>query len=455
MKIDFEHLGSIEQGSITLNDFTVFCGKNNSGKTYAMYSIYGLLNNKFNISFEFVKPIVDKLKQDGTYCLDINEIIATHQEDMLKHIEKKLQDYLPSLFGATDSKNFTTKIRLYFSEQEIQNRIKYNLCHLGYAGVEQGLLWVVSCDSIRDNKIELTLNDTNINVSNSFLQSWLSEQLVEIMLYDWKNFKNDFLLPAERVGINLFYKELFSIRNLLLQESQNDSVNPMRLLKDVLSARYAEPIKDYLQFLNQISTTKNDTSNYIKYAEIIQSEIVKGRYKVDDFGNIFFTPFDSENKLPLHFSSSTVKSLFGLAFYLEHLAKPDDYLMIDEPEQNLHPDNQRQIARILAQLVNAGLKVIVSTHSDYFVRELNNLIMLEKNFSGATELQKKYGYQDNELLNSKQISAYLFDNNKITPIILDEDEGIIAETFDDVINNLNKSSNEIYYTMQDAKEVIE
>ena len=38
-------------------------------------------------------------------------------------------------------------------------------------------------------------------------------------------------------------------------------------------------------------------------------------------------------------------------------------------------------------------------------------------------------------------------------MILDEEEGVIAETFDTVINDLNKSSNEIYYAMQDAKEL--
>ncbi|MEY4767488.1 MAG: hypothetical protein RL637_127, partial [Pseudomonadota bacterium] len=140
---------------------------------------------------------------------------------------------------------------------------------------------------------------------------------------------------------------------------------------------------------------------------------------------------------------------FGLWFYLEYVAEKDDCLMIDEPELNLHPDNQRQVARLLAQLVNAGLKVIISTHSDYFVRELNTLIMLKKDFVGAKELQKKYGYQDNELLNGeKQVSAYLFEDKKVSEILLDEDEGIIAKTFDDVINKLNEASDDIYYTMK-------
>ena len=50
--------------------------------------------------------------------------------------------------------------------------------------------------------------------------------------------------------------------------------------------------------------------------------------------------------------------------------------MIDEPELNIHPENQRHIARLLARLVNAGLRIVISTHSDYIVREFNSLLML-------------------------------------------------------------------------------
>ena len=37
--------------------------------------------------------------------------------------------------------------------------------------------------------------------------------------------------------------------------------------------------------------------------------------------------------------------------------------MIDEPELNIHPANQRHIARLLARLVNAGMSVVISTHA--------------------------------------------------------------------------------------------
>lgn len=448
MKIDFKNFGCIDEGSIELNDFTLFCGKNNSGKTYAMYSIYGLLSQKFNISFDFVKPIVDKLKLDGSYCLDIVEIIAEHKVDMIRHIEDSFKRHLPSLFGVADTEFSNSKVQLFFSNDEIQERIRYDGSY-GHTMSEKGNTWTSSV-ILRDGKILLTLD--KVPATDNILQSFISEKLVHIIFFDGSPFNRLNLLPAERAGINLFFKELLSTRNLLLQQAQNDNVNPMHLLKDILSSRYAEPIKDYMQFLNWIGINQAEISNYSQYADSIEKNVLAGKYEVDDFGNIFFIPSDNKNKLPLHFSSSTVKTLFGLVFYLKHFAKTDDYLMIDEPELNLHPDNQREVARVLAQLVNAGLKVIVSTHSDYFVRELNNLIMLKTDFTGASALQKKYGYQDNELLAGKRVSAYLFDDKKITPMVLNE-EGIVAETFNDVINKLNQSSNEIYYAMQDAKEL--
>ena len=450
MKIEFEHLGGIDKGSIELNDFTLFCGKNNSGKTYVMYSLYGLLEKDFDIRFNFVKKIIEKLKQEGTHRLNVSDILNLHQKEMVKHIEDHFKKYLPRLFGVTDEEFSSTEIHLNFDNENLQTRsLKKSAKNTLSLGKIKD--WSLSLEKEADSEtIQLTLHNTEI--PDSLLQDFISKSLVSILFTCLS--KDSFLLPAERAGLNLFFKELSSTRNLLLQHAQKDKVDPMELLKDIINSRYADPIQDYIQHLNKIGRTKSQKSNFREYAQDIQKKVLNGKYEVDSQGNVFFMPYRSkQTKLPLHFSSSTVKTLFGLVFYLEHLAEEGDCLMIDEPELNLHPDNQRQVARVLAQLVNAGLKVIVSTHSDYFVRELNNLIMLKKDFEGASELQKKYGYQVSELIEGKRVSAFLFDDKKITPMTLDVEEGVIAETFDAVINDLNKSSNEIYYAMQDAKEL--
>jgi predicted ATPase len=41
LKFEFGSLGPIEHGEVDLGKLTVFCGKNNTGKTYVSYLIYG------------------------------------------------------------------------------------------------------------------------------------------------------------------------------------------------------------------------------------------------------------------------------------------------------------------------------------------------------------------------------------------------------------------------------
>ena len=105
-------------------------------------------------------------------------------------------------------------------------------------------------------------------------------------------------------------------------------------------------------------------------------------------------------------------------------------------------------------VVNRGIKVLVSTHSDYFIREINNLIMLNSDFNSKKDIMSKHGYENSMLLPMDKVSAYVIKNNSINSMKIDEDEGIEADTFDSVIRDLNNTSDKIYYTKMDNKETI-
>jgi len=65
--------------------------------------------------------------------------------------------------------------------------------------------------------------------------------------------------------------------------------------------------------------------------------------------------------------SSMVKELAPLVLYLHYLVAPNDWIIIDEPEMNLHPTVQIEFIEFLAMLVNAGLQVLITTQSPYIL----------------------------------------------------------------------------------------
>ncbi len=131
-----------------------------------------------------------------------------------------------------------------------------------------------------------------------------------------------------------------------------------------------------------------DSKMYEEIASNLQ-DIIGGKYELKN-DVLLYIPNDTKNadekSVPVYVASSSIKSLFLIDLYINCLAKPNDILIIDEPELNLHPDNQIKMAGLLAKLSNAGVKVLVTTHSDYFIREINNRIMLSNDFKGRKNI---------------------------------------------------------------------
>ena len=145
----------------------------------------------------------------------------------------------------------------------------------------------------------------------------------------------------------------------------------------------------------------------------------------------------------------------SLVIYLRHIAKQGDVLIIDEPEMNFHPDVQVLLARLFAKLANTGLHVVMSTHSDYIVRELNNLIMAHAIKDGGIDnnVIADLGYQDSMLLDCNDVCALLFDKTgktvvRVTPMHIDK-EGLAISSIDSTINNQNIAAERLYTQLQD------
>jgi len=266
-----------------------------------------------------------------------------------------------------------------------------------------------------------------------------------------KNFlKNYIIFPTERTAITIFSKELSLKRNYLVDKmlefrDRGGLENPLEWLEK-RATRYTLPVSDNLAIAEDSVQLQKTTSKFAFLADDIET-MLGGSLDLSKDGEMQFKPKRSKEKLGLHLSGSMVKSLSSLVFYFRHRAEENDSIIIDEPEMNLHPDNQRKIARILAKAANSGLQVIVSTHSDYFIREINNCIMLSHPAFEGKDSKREYGFEDNMVLKPETVGAYFFSSKGESYSLPMEENGFEVETIDNEIIALNEESNAIYHTL--------
>ncbi len=209
-----------------------------------------------------------------------------------------------------------------------------------------------------------------------------------------------------------------------------------------LAGRYPWPIQDSLRTANDLANLSRYEGDYADLALELE-KLVGGVIGLSELGELQFTPDTGAKPIGIHLTSSVVKSLTGLVFFFRHQAHAGNLLMIDEPELNLHPDNQRKLARILARAVNRGLRLIMSTHSDYILREFNNLILLSSDAEAVKEIRDRHGYKETELLAPEKLGVYLFRSESAEEVKVTKD-GFAVQTIEDEINRLNQISQEIY-----------
>lgn len=444
MKLTVDNLGKIVQSEIELNNLTILVGDNNSGKTYITYSIYGMLKNWTDfINYNNFKDLEARLKIEGQISLNKEEI----QDIVSKSI-------------VTESSNFQKRIRDLFNDKEkifAEARVKLEFEKpTEFKDCEKKIQ--IGENIVFDGKLENNIlsisyiKQTKNEIDDTLFKRVLGD-LFAYLVFD-EIFPDPTIITAERLGISLFYKELDEQRNSLVDglqklDDKEGNFHPFELLMS-MSAYYATPIRDHIAFTRNLDNIKKNTSKIdSSYPMEIIKEILGAEFKKENKQDIrFYTKNKKNNKfdIPLYLASSSARCIVDIYFYLKHLAKPGDILIIDEPESHLTLKNQRLIAKLIASIINLDIKVFITTHSDFLVKELNNLILLSNDFKDKeqwlTKNKKSYSKFDNIKFND--VSVYQAINGKLESLEVNN-KGIEIPFFDDEINNLFSISSDLDY----------
>lgn len=458
MKIEIKNLGAIKQAEFTLGELTIICGGNNTGKTYATYALFGFLSF-WRDAFSIKVPDGDvrNLLNEGSIELDIQDYI-NNAPTILKNGCKAFTEQLPHVFASSD-KHFTES---YFSVELDSNDIQPSPTFERTMGAAKTQLFSISkkADSPLVT-ISLLVEKEKVRIPQDVISRIIGDALKDIVFGHL--FPHPFIASAERTGAAIFRKELNFARNRLLEEmsSMEKEINPFELLSKVYTD-YALPVKSNVDFTRQLEERAKKDSFIAKgHPEILNdfTDIIGGDYLVTKNDELYYVPKGKRIKLTMDESSSAVRSLLDIGFYLRHVAAPGDLLMVDEPELNLHPENQRRVARLFSRLVNIGIKVFITTHSDYIIKELNTLIMLNQGGSRLEGLAELEGYNKSELLNPEKVRVYIAEEalimldgamrktrcQTLVSADIDEKMGIEARSFDKTIEDMNRIQEEIVW----------
>ncbi len=399
MYIEIENLGPIKKGGIELKPLTVFIGPNNTGKTYLAYLISGLCRDFFIRRHIFAlirrkrKPVytlterhINDLLEKGQIEIKINlKDILTENFEYITSIFKRLNEgSLPTekfagnfwKFLGSDKKELFDDLRIavrvseIYSFDEIENIIYSRPSYIRLATLfERTLLRATVFKDPKSHQAHIKLRlsiEQRIHEDKQGAESVTSDQINQFLsrtilllivgIALQPIISSVSIFPAQRNTLVLDF--IRSAINIASREESPDFVvsDPGRLIR-------SKPILDFLKMIDLVS--EDIKSKYydlgLKLEETLGGRVI---VSIDNKGEKEIRFVINDNKdLKLITTSSMVQQLSSLALYLKHQAGPGDLIVIDEPESNLHPKAQTKIIEIIAEMVNRGLWVIVTTHS--------------------------------------------------------------------------------------------
>ena len=146
---------------------------------------------------------------------------------------------------------------------------------------------------------------------------------------------------------------------------------------------------------------------------------------------IAFRPVGWDRDLPLSQASSLTTQMIPLVLYLRHYARPGSTIIIEEPEAHMHPAMQVRFMTAIARIVEAGVRVLMTTHSEWILSALANIVR-------ASELPdpRQEDLAAGAGLHGASVGAWHFEpgdaGSTTSEVPLDSDSGMYDAGFPDV-----------------------
>ena len=480
VRISAENFGPIVNGSIDLRPLTVFVGPSNTGKTYLATLIYALhkilpdfslLPVMYQHLYRFVQDLGDTKTSTGdaysweVILQDIVEKLETKGRrfmfaDLPEPVRERWQIVLAN--SEVLGESLATELGRCFGLQSVSELV-------GLWGTSDSAKFSVNvsekCRSLWhfDMKISTSGTTTDGRIEDMLLfpdgeaiaSRWgyikfgelikkTIGEFFEELLYSatWNDRRSEsHYLPAARSGIMQSHRVIASS---LVANATRVGLDPFPALPT-----FSGVTADFMQQLIHYEDERSADELMKNLADALEREMLDGEIRgnralaggIPDF---VYQPRKTEENIRLTRASSMVTELAPVVLLLRNAIARGDMLIIDEPEAHLHPAAQTEIAKTLGRLVRTGVRVVVTTHSDWLLMEIGNLIR-------EGELEEKTGEPINEQplpssLQPSDVGVWLFRKDEtsagstVEEIPFDRIEGVEPREYEDVAEALYNRS---------------
>ena len=372
MKFEFYNIGCIEEVELELKPFTLIAGVNQTGKSFILKCIYGILRgdnplidyiikrelkeitNKpideidleeaKNELYDILTRIFDRQKDKNIAIGEIDEIIQNLMDEFKKDKNLNIKDKM-LLFLILRMATHTIKYEIIKNYENLQNKLKwiFQQENLGdivnkYSNSDEGIIRIITGDS--EYTIKIPKNKDEIETSRDELT----------LKVKWINYISSPVILDLEKGIAT-YREYYP-NNYGIPDIYWD------ILRDIRNIGKAEEI-ELIDIYKKIE------------------DIIGGRFDYEMGKGFVYKRGDKEFHINL--VAYGIK-IFGIIQMLieRNLITKHSVLILEEPEVHLHPSLRFKLVDLLKDLANAGVYVVISTHSPEIVRYVEYLINTKK-----------------------------------------------------------------------------
>lgn len=415
--IGVENFAKIESAKVCVDQYTLFVGPNNSGKTFLMQLLQGLSSRIVEFVDEEAMKILlaDRIDEYRRYLINGNNL-AQFTESINKNINLKKEQVVKEIFGREVpierlyidlelEENVSCQIDIFNGDSLRNENVKRSMSR---EEIKFGLRLGEENENVKMGVL-FTINGHEKIMESLMLGLSLASRKIDIFKRVLRTIfvRKSLFLPASRTGLMLLYREFFTNKT---DQAISYQVGELDLVKD--EEQYGgltQPMYEFLRFLQTYSEDEEERERYKQELDFFEDKIIEGHVNVSKQGKFSYYAKGDSQLVPMYLASAMVNEVAPLVLALTS-ERRYEMLIIDEVEASLHPQKQLELVRFLNRINNKGIRLILSTHSDAFVSKLNNLFLLSEQFKNSKddEIKRRFHIEEEDLTSTDKIFVYEF-----------------------------------------------